>query len=134
MILAAPVVAGEGPMNRMMQGLSENMARINEGIWREDFEAIAGAAEAIAEHPLPPLLQRLELLAQLGTDSSRFMKADKEMQGAALALKEAAGGRQVAEVVSRYQLLQQHCVECHSWYRQGRLAQDREKITGLDGI
>ncbi len=104
-------------MAEVMQGLGENMARINEGIWREEFVAVGLAAEGIAEHPLPPLLQRLELLAALGTDASQFMKADKALQAAALALKEAAGKRRMGEVMSAYQVLQQRCVACHTWYR-----------------
>ncbi|MCW8919525.1 MAG: cytochrome C [Gammaproteobacteria bacterium] len=135
LVLAAPAAAAGDVMNRMMQGLGAEMARINEGIWREDFEAIAGAAAAIAEHPLPPLLQRLELLAQLGTAAPRFMAADDEMREAALALKEAAEGGRIDEVVSRYQPLQQRCVACHRWYRRDGpgAAERREIVTEWGG-
>ncbi len=112
------VAAGDGPMEKMMQELSVNMARINEGIWREAFDEVAQGAEGIAEHPMPPLLQRLELLAELGTDASRFMKADKALKAAAVAVTEAAARRDLGEVLSRYQVLQQNCVACHTWYRK----------------
>lgn len=135
LVLAAPASAGGDVMNKMMQGLGEEMARISEGIWREEFVTIAGAAQAIAEHPLPPLLQRLALLAQLGTAAPRFMAADDEMKEAALVLKVAADGQRIDEVVSRYQQLQQRCVACHSWYRHdgpGAIA-GRQGERGEDG-
>lgn len=109
--------AGDGPMEKMMQELSVNMARINEGLWREAFSEVAQAAEGIAEHPMPPLLQRLELLTELGTDAPRFMEADKALKAAAVAVTEAATRRDLGEVLSRYQVLQQRCITCHTWYR-----------------
>lgn len=115
-------------MEKMMLELSANMARINEGIWRDEFAEVALAAEGIAEHPLPPLLQRLELLAELGADASRFMDADKEMKAAAMQIRQAAEERRIDEVISRYQVLQQRCVACHAWYRDPSRAQQQNAL------
>jgi len=118
LILPLGVTAAvDGAMGQIMKGLGENMARIGDGIWREDFTVVATGALGIAEHPLPPLWDRLELLAGLGTDATQFMKADEELKAAAMALKEAAGQQRIEEVMSSYQVLQQRCVACHTWYR-----------------
>lgn len=118
-LLLSPAVsaAGNEAMGAIMQDLSRQMVRISEGIWHEDYPRVAQAAEAIVEHPLPPLMERLELLARMGTKASRFMQADEALQAAALALKEAAGQQDMEKVMQHYQVVQQRCVSCHSWYR-----------------
>lgn len=117
MLQSIPALAGNEPMKSMMQGLSRQMARVNEAIWRESYEEVAAAAEDIAKHPLPPVMDRLAMLAQIGTDASEFMQSYRALQASAVTLKEAARQERIEEVVSRYQILQQRCVACHSWYR-----------------
>lgn len=117
MQISTPMMAEGGPMDEIMLGLSEEMTRIGAGIWAEEFSTIALAAEAIAEHPLPPLMQRLKLLADLGSNSSQFMAADKALKAAALEVVAAAKQEDLEAVLNRYQVVQQHCVDCHSWYR-----------------
>lgn len=114
---ASPNMAANDAMKQIMLGLSEAMTRINAGIWREDFQKVAVGAESIADHPMPPLLQRLKLLAELGADSSDFMRADDGMRAVAQDLKEAAVEERIDEVQVQYKLLHQRCVDCHSWYR-----------------
>lgn len=111
------VAAENGTMEEVMQRMGEEMTQISNGLWHEDYTAVAKAAENLARHPMPPLLERLSLLAQLGSDASQFMKQDKALQAAALALKEAAGQRHPDKVMDRYLVVVQRCVACHSWYR-----------------
>lgn len=112
-------------MQRIMQGMSTSMVQIADGIWREEYDKVAVAAQGIAEHPMPSFLERLALLGRLGSDAPQFMKADEKVQAAALALQEAAGERSMEQVLSRYQALQQNCVSCHSWYRSVAEKQDQ---------
>lgn len=112
-----PVMAERGSLDEIMLGLSEEMTRIGDGIWREEFSVIALAAEAIAGHPLPPLMQRLKLLSDLGSNSSQFIAADKALKAAALEVVAAAKQEDLSAVLNRYQVVQQRCVDCHNWYR-----------------
>lgn len=113
----SPNMAANDAMNRIMLGLSEGMTQINAGIWRDDYRSVAAGATSIAEHPMPPLMQRLKLLAELGADSPAFMRADDAMRAAAQDLKEAAEEKRVDEVLVHYKQLHQRCVDCHRWYR-----------------
>lgn len=106
-----------GPMRPIMEDMETNMARIAAGIWRESYGEVAQAASQIADHPMPPLLDRLALLAKLGSGAPRFMDADDAMKASALALKAAAEAGQLEQVLSHQQALQKQCVSCHSWYR-----------------
>lgn len=119
-------------MQRIMQGMGEDMAQIADGIWREEYDKVAVAAERIAEHPMPSFLERLALLGRLGSDAPQFMKADEKVQAAALALKEAAGERSIEPVLNRYQALQQNCVSCHNWYRS--VAEKQDQTAGDVGL
>lgn len=132
LFLPAQLNASEqGAMQRIMQGMSNDMVQIADGIWCDDYARVAAAAESIAEHPMPSLLERLALLGRLGGNAPQFMKADEKLQAAALALKEVAGERSMEKVLNRYQALQQNCVACHNWYRgiaeqQNQMAEDDE--------
>lgn len=118
LLLPARLMAGDsGPMQPIMQAMGENMARIAAGIWREDYDEVGAGAVLIAEHPLPPLLERLSLLSQLGSEAPHFMAADEDLKSAALALEKVARTKKLDAVMRQYHLLQQQCVACHRWYR-----------------
>ncbi|MFO7592516.1 MAG: hypothetical protein R6X15_00535 [Pseudomonadota bacterium] len=119
----SPCVAASDAMKEIMLDLSDGMTQINAGIWREDYQGVAAGAASIAEHPMPPFLQRIKLLAELGGDSSAFMRADDAMREAALDLKKAAMSERTDEVLVNYKVLHQRCVDCHSWYRGKSAAQ-----------
>lgn len=119
--------AGDGAMEEVMQRMAEEMTRISHGLWREDYSTVAEAAGNLVKHPMPPLLERLALLAQLGSDATQFMKADQALQSAAMELKAAAKQRRLDEVTVRYQTVQQRCVDCHSWYRKRAATRNLDK-------
>jgi cytochrome c556 len=115
--LSTPAMAEPPQMRELMGALGERMGEIGEGIWREDFAAIAEAARYIAEHPKPPAAQRKRVISALGDDAPEFRAADKRVHTGSLALVEAAESGQMPAVVERYERLVEGCVACHARFR-----------------
>lgn len=111
--------AAEEPaeMLDLMRELGQRMDRISDGIWREDYAAIAEAARYIANHPKPPMKQRKKIIGALGTDAPDFRAGDKRVHETALAVVEAAQEKRMAEVAAHFGRLTQSCVDCHANFR-----------------
>jgi len=111
----------EMTLKEIMVGLGEDSARVGDGIWVEDFEAISVAAEAIAKHPLVSDAERTSIQGVLGEDMPNFAKGDKAVHDTAMAMSEAAKAQDMALVLARNAQLQSECVACHTNFRD-RLA------------
>ena len=105
----------------IMVGLGEESGRLNTGLWAEDFDAIAVAADSIANHPNVSDADRTLIQQALGPDFAEFVKGDKRLHDTGLALSEAAKGRDMPEVLTLDAQLQRECVACHTSFRD-RLA------------
>ena len=105
----------------IMVGLGEESGRLNTGLWAEDFDAIAVAADSIANHPNVSDADRTLIQQALGPDFAEFVKGDKRLHDTGLALSEAAKGRDMPEVLTLNAQLQRECVACHTSFRD-RLA------------
>jgi len=118
LIFSMPAAAESASLLEVMRQLGTRMGQINDGIWKEDYAAIADAAHYIAEHPKPPMKQRKKILGALGTDAIDFRAADKRVHDDALEVVEAARSEQMPAVVERYQRLVDGCVSCHGQFRE----------------
>lgn len=108
-------------LSEIMVGLSEEADRLNAGLWAEDFDTIAAAADAIANHPNVSDADRALIQAALGPDFAEFVKGDQRVHETGLALSEAATAQNLEEVLALYAQLQRECVACHKSFRD-RLA------------
>jgi len=113
-----PAAAESETLQSLMRELGDRMGQISDGLWREDYPAVAEAAQYIASHPKPPLQQRKKIISALGADAAEFRAADKRVHDDALELVEAARTGQMPPVVARYQRLMDGCVACHTQFRE----------------
>ena len=102
----------------IMQGLQENMDRISHALWVEDFEGLAVAAEAVADHPRVPAEEFERISGVLGPDMSRFGAADMAVHDLAVRLAEEARGNDLEAALATDAELRRGCAACHSEFRE----------------
>ena len=104
-------------LQQIMKDLGKNMQLITDGISREDWERVGKAAALIADHPQPPLAEKMRILRFVGTRMGKFKAYDGETHDQALAVGKAAKVRDGQEVIISFQKLQTSCYSCHSEFR-----------------
>ncbi|MFT5145209.1 MAG: hypothetical protein ACI80V_002907 [Rhodothermales bacterium] len=106
------------PLRFLMVGLGQDMSRLSDGLWHEDFQMIEAAARGIAEHPriTPPEVAAIK--AALGGGFEQFVAIDGMVHDTATELAEAAVERNQGRVMELQGKLMQACVACHSGYRE----------------
>lgn len=124
MLLSATAVADDQSLREIMVDLDADLSHMTSAMMREDFETIAEAAEAIAEHPQPGARERERLLRQLGGDAADFRGHDEAVHGFALKAVEAAEDRDMAEVYRYHRQIVESCLACHADFK------DRIRGTG----
>lgn len=102
----------------IMQDLSTDMQGITDGIAREDWPAVAKLAARIADHPQPPLAEKLRILTFTGKDASRFRSYDQQAHQAAQWLAQAAQLRDGTAAIAAFANVQGACLACHQNFRQ----------------
>lgn len=105
-------------LRKIMQGMGENMQAITDGIAHEDWEIVEKIATLLAEHPQPPVLEKMRILKFIGTDVSKFREYDEKTQQAAMALEQAASRGDGQAVISTFATLQNNCLACHQSFRK----------------
>lgn len=112
--------AGQEPLalRRTMQGMGRNMQAIVDGMSREDWAKAAKAAAAIADHPQPPVGEKVRILAFIGGDAGKFRGFDARSQQAAKALQEAADRSDGQAAIASFAELQSACLGCHQAFRR----------------
>lgn len=112
--------AGTEPMQlrRIMQELGKNMQAVTDGISREDWRLVADTAPRIAEHPQPPLAEKVRILAFVGSDAGRFRRFDEQTHQAARTMEQAAKQGDGQAVVAAFATLQNSCLACHQNFRK----------------
>lgn len=126
--LGGAVLAGEphqeehpGDLKSIMIDLGEQMARVQAGLWVEDYAAISTAAKAVADHPHVSPEERARVQAALGEDFAAFAQADRRVHDSAVRLAEAADTRSSESTLKEIVEVQSGCVSCHTQFKQ-RLA------------
>lgn len=105
------------PLKPLMVTLGQDMSRIADGIWYEDFEMIRTGAQAIADHPKIPPAQMQLIRKTLGEQFSSFVGMDKAVHDAAVEVAEAAAEHNLQRALQDVESLQRGCVACHTAYR-----------------
>ncbi len=66
-LIASQVQASEPlELQKVMQELGKNMQTITDGISREDWGLVVKTAPMVAEHPQPPLAEKMRIMALYG--------------------------------------------------------------------
>ncbi|HSH30029.1 MAG TPA: cytochrome c [Thiohalobacter sp.] len=101
----------------IMQELGRQMGTLTQAIMADDRETIVAAAAAIADHPQPPLSERIRILGSLGTAAPAFRQADKDVHDAAIAVKQAAEAGDRDALAAGFHRLTRSCLACHTRFR-----------------
>lgn len=116
--ISARVQAAEPlELQKVMKGLGTNMQVITDGISREDWELVAKTAPMIAEHPQPPLTEKMRIMSFMGSDMAKFKAFDGETHEAAHDLLHAAHEKNGLKVIAAFQKVQTACLSCHQTFR-----------------
>lgn len=102
----------------IMQELGKNMQAVTDGISREDWALVARIAPRIAEHPQPPVGEKMRIMAFIGADMGKFKGYDEKTHQAAQALEQAAMRGDGQAVISSFATLQNSCLACHQSFRK----------------
>ena len=76
-----------------MKDLGMNMQVITDGISREDWELVEKTAPLIAEHPQPPISEKIRIIGFMGTKMGKFKAYDGETHEQAQAVGKAANAK-----------------------------------------
>jgi cytochrome c556 len=104
-------------LQKVMKELGKNMQVITDGISREDWELVAKTAPMIAEHPQPPLTEKMRIMSFMGSEMSKFKAFDGETHKTANGLEHAAHEKDGQKVIAAFQQVQTTCLNCHQAFR-----------------
>jgi hypothetical protein len=120
---SAHTIAGESEhaqlaLRPIMVQLGTAMRTFTDALWLEDYPAMTGSSEAIADHPhiSAEELERIQRI--LGDGMAAFETIDRDVHESAVRLHEAARARQLDSIVARLAEVQRGCVACHERFRE----------------
>jgi cytochrome c556 len=120
LVLSATGVQAAEPLalQKVMKDLGINMQVITDGISRGDWDLVEKTASLVADHPRPPLSEKMRIIRFVGTDMSKFKAFDGETHDQAQAVARAAKAKDGPGVILAFQKLQTSCYNCHSEFRK----------------
>ncbi|MEO6976013.1 MAG: cytochrome C [Gallionella sp.] len=104
-------------LRKVMKGLGKNMQIVTDGISREDWALVESTSHLIAEHPQPPLAERVRIMSFMGTNMGKFKGFDGQTHESANEMVMAAREKNGQKVISIFQKLQSSCLACHQAFR-----------------
>jgi cytochrome c556 len=105
-------------LRAIMDELNRNMQTLTDAISREDWEQVAKTAPRIADHPQPPMMEKLRILNFAGSDVHKFKNFNRQTHHAATHLEEVAGKQDGHAVIAAFAALQSSCLDCHQDLRK----------------
>lgn len=105
-------------LRRIMQEIGKDMQAVTDAIAREEWVRVAEHALRIAEHPQPPMGERVRILAFAGSDAGRFKGFDEQTHQAAKAVEQEANSGDGQAVIASFATLQNSCLACHQNFRK----------------
>lgn len=107
----------ERPLRSLMVALGQDMSRVHDGIWREDYAMVRLGAEGIATHPKITAEERATIQTTLGARFAQFVAFDGQVHGKAEALAEAAAAEDLVRIRALKAEIETGCVGCHTTFR-----------------
>ena len=101
-------------LRKIMRDLGLNMQAITDGISRGDLALVAKVAPLVADHPQPPLGEKMRIMSFVGTNTPRFKAYDNQTHEQAQEVGDAAKAKDGAGVILAFQKLQTSCYNCHN--------------------
>lgn len=119
LIFAATTAQAAEPLalQQVMKDLGKHMQIITDGISREDWALVEKTAPFIAEHPQPPLTEKMRIMSFMGSSMGKFKGFDEQTHKAAHDLLHAAQEKDGQKVISAFQKVQSSCLACHQTFR-----------------
>ena len=105
-------------LRKIMQDMGKEMAAIAEAVSREEWQQVEKSALLIADHPRPPMSERMKIMALFGKDMARFKGYDTKTHDTARELAKLAAQKDAPAVISTFATLQSSCLECHRNFRK----------------
>ena len=105
------------PLRLLMVELGQDMNRISDGLWHEDFDMIRRAGRSIADHPKITPEQMQAIRRALGDRFEQFVAYDRVVHDAASRLADAASDRDLSSVLEHRIQLTNGCIGCHATFR-----------------
>ena len=115
-VLADPVEPLE--LQKIMQSMGKNMQLITDGISREDWGLVEKTAPLIANHPQPPIFEKMKIFAYINTDMGAFKSFDEKTHEAAKILGKTAASKDGHAIIADFATLQDTCLMCHERFRK----------------
>lgn len=105
-------------LRKIMQDMGNRMQAITDSISREDWRTVARVAPLIADHPQPPLAEKIRIMSFVGSDAGKFKGYDEKTHQAAQSLEQAALRSDGQAVIASFAMLQNSCLACHQRFRK----------------
>lgn len=102
----------------IMRDLGQDMQAVTAAITFEDWPKVTTLAARIADHPQPPLAEKLRILAFVGKDTTRFRGYDQQAHAMAQQLAQAAQRADGTATITAFANVQTACLACHQQFRQ----------------
>lgn len=117
-VLPTTAPSAEETLKTIMQELRSNFVEVSDGFLLGDFQKVADAALAIAEHPrIPP--EQVDIVAnELGADMAVFRNFDVQVHEWSLEMYKAANKPDRNAAVQAYHGMVAACFACHAAFRQ----------------
>lgn len=108
----------EMALRKIMKDLGGNMQTVTHAISMEDWQLVEKTAPLIADHPQPPMSEKLRIMAFIGTDMGKFKGYDTKVHEAADALGQTANAKDGTAVIAAFNTVQSACYGCHKDFRK----------------
>lgn len=105
-------------LRAIMDELNRNMRAVTDAVSLENWEQAAITALRIADHPQPPMMEKLRILSFAGSDVRKFKNFNSQTRLAATHLEEVAGKADGQAVIAAFAALQSSCLDCHQDLRK----------------
>ncbi len=104
-------------LQQVMKDLGKHMQTITDGISREDWALVEKTAPSIAEHPQPPITEKMRIMSFMGSSMGKFKGFDEQTHEAAHDLLHAAQEKDGQKVIAAFEKVQSSCLACHQTFR-----------------
>jgi hypothetical protein len=105
-------------LRSIMFDLATNMQAITLAIARENWTQVSHSALLIADHPQPPMTEKVRILSFVGKNMSQFKTYDGQTHDTAMQLSQMAKKNQGEKIIALFADLQRTCLACHQQFRQ----------------
>ena len=117
LVPSAAMTSDAPSLKEIMQGLRDDTVRISDGLLTDDFELVAQAADAIANHPKIPAEDAQRVAAELGDEMASFKALDTLVHDLAIEVAAAARVEDRGTAAAGFQQMFDGCLACHDAYK-----------------